>query len=104
MKQTGLLILLFLLCAVGGMAQKGNIVITGQVVNRQADTPRSLNINVNDSFSTDSRMNVPLDEDGRFRAIWIFPSDMTFPLIMTGYSCFMPRRAIRSTSRLMPVG
>ena len=54
--------MLFLLCAVGGMAQKGNIVITGQVVNRQADTPRSLNINVNDSFSADARINVPLDD------------------------------------------
>ena len=67
MKQTGLLILLFLLCAVGGMAQKGNIVITGQVVNRQADTPRSLNINVNDSFSADARINVPLDDDGHLQ-------------------------------------
>lgn len=84
MKQTGLLILLFLLCAVGGMAQKGNIVITGQVVNRQADTPRSLNINVNDSFSTDSRMNVPLDEDGRFRANLDFPFGHDFSIDYDG--------------------
>ena len=84
MKQTGLLILLFLLCAVGGMAQKGNIVITGQVVNRQADTPRSLNINVDDSFSTDSRMNVPLDEDGRFRANLDFPFGHDFSIDYDG--------------------
>lgn len=78
MKQTGLLILLFLLCAVGGMAQKGNIVITGQVVNRQADAPRSLNINVCDFFSNNSRINVPIDADGRFRTSFDAPFGHTF--------------------------
>lgn len=78
MKQIGLLILLFLLCAVGGMAQKGNIIITGQVVNRQADAPRSLNINVCDFFSNNSRINVPIDADGRFRTSFDAPFGHTF--------------------------
>ena len=84
MKQTFLFILFFLLCAVGGMAQKGNVVITGQVVNRKADAPRSLNINVNDSFSADSRMNVPLDKDGRFQANLDFPFGHDFSIDYDG--------------------
>lgn len=81
MKQTYSLILLFLLCAVGGMAQKGNIVITGQVVNRKADAPRSLNINVADFFSSDQRIHVPIDADGRFRTSFETPFGHTFYVV-----------------------
>lgn len=81
MKKTLLLSLLALCSLCGAMAQTGNITVTGQVVNRRADAPKSVNLNLCDWFNATTRLNLPLDDDGHFRTQINFPVGHYFTMI-----------------------
>lgn len=81
MKRESLFVLLTLLCLCSVAARTDNIIITGRVVNRRADAPKSVNLNLCDWFNATTRINLPLDDDGRFRAQLNFTTGHTFSFV-----------------------
>ena len=80
MKTICYLLLFLLMPMTQVLAQTGRVVITGQVVNRKADAPKTVNINLCDWINHTTRINAPLNADGYFHAQMDFSVGHTFTL------------------------
>ena len=87
MKTICYLLLFLLMPMTQVLAQTGRVVITGQVINRKADAPKTVNINVNDILLTDARRSVPIQTDGRFQTELDFTVGHVFNLTYRDFAC-----------------